>query len=147
MKTFVTQSGTFLTQHIKRVEWADTFKNNENPQNEECLLTKLIIPNFSRSLTESLTEEFATYKKIVKTTLRNLGLKVENQCLHNNNLPFRQKLALKTIKMLISEQKFVVCRRDKDGKILIVNYSDYHKIMEKKLNKFDVLTIHSTDYA
>ena len=41
--------------------------------------------------------------------------------------------------MLISEQKVVVCRTDKDGKILIVNYSDYHEIMEKELNKFDVL--------
>ena len=41
--------------------------------------------------------------------------------------------------MLTSEQKVVVCRTDKDGKILIVNYSDYHEIMEKELNKFDVL--------
>ena len=40
--------------------------------------------------------------------------------------------------MLISEQNVVMCRTDKDGKILIVNYSDYHEIMEK-LNKFDVL--------
>ena len=32
-----------------------------------------------------------------------------------------------------------MCRTDKDGKILIVNYSDYHEIMEKELNKFDVL--------
>ena len=41
--------------------------------------------------------------------------------------------------MLISEQKIVVYRTDKDGKILIVNYSDYHEIVEKELNKFDVL--------
>ena len=32
-----------------------------------------------------------------------------------------------------------MCRTDKDGKILIVNYSDYHEIMEKELNRFDVL--------
>ena len=128
-----------LTEHTRRVEWADIFKNNENTQNEECLPTKLVIPKFSRPPTESLTEEVATYKKLVKTKLRNLGPKVEKQYLHNNNLPFRLKQALKTIKMLISDQKVVVCRTDKDGKILIVNYSDYHEIMEKELNKFDVL--------
>ena len=133
------QEWYFLTEHTRRVEWADIFKNNENTQNEECLPTKLIIPKFSRPPTESLTEEVATYKKLVETKLRNLGPKVEKQYLHNNNLPFRLKLALKTIKMLISEQKVVVCRTDKDGKILIVNYSDYHEIMEKELNKFDVL--------
>ena len=133
------QEWCFLTKHTRRVEWADIFKNNENTQNEECLPTKLIIPKFSRPPTESLTEEVATYKKLVETKLRNLGPKVEKQYLHNNNLPFRLKLALKTIKMLISEQKVVVCRTDKDGKILIVNYSDYHEIMEKELNKFDVL--------
>ena len=129
----------FLTEHTRRVEWANIFKNNENTQNEECLPTKLIIPKFSRPPSESLTEEVATYKKLVETKLRNLGPKVEKQYLHNNNLPFRLKLALKTIKMLISEQKVVVCRTDKDGKILVVNYSDYHEIMEKELNKFDVL--------
>ena len=80
----------------------------------------------------------ATYEKSVETKLRNLDPKVENQYLQNNNLPFRLKLALKTIKMLISEQMVVVCRTDKDGKILIVNYSDYHEIMKKELNKFDV---------
>ena len=32
-----------------------------------------------------------------------------------------------------------MCRTDKDGKILIVNYSDYHEIIEKELSKFDVL--------
>ena len=41
--------------------------------------------------------------------------------------------------MLTSEQKVVVCRTDKNGKTLIVNYSDYHEIMKKELNKFDVL--------
>ena len=133
------QEWCFLTEHTRRVEWADIFKNNENMQNEECLPTKLIIPKFSRPPTESLTEEVATYKKLVETKLGNLGPKVEKQYLHNNNLPFRLKQALKTIKMLISEQKVVVCRTDKDGKILIVNYSDYHEIMEKELNKFDVL--------
>ena len=40
--------------------------------------------------------------------------------------------------MLISEQKVVVPRTNKDGKIL-VTYSDYHEIMEKELIKFDVL--------
>ena len=112
----------FLTEHTRRVEWADIFKNNENTQNEECLPTKLIIPKFFRPPTELLTEEVATYKKLVETKLRNLGPKVEKQYLHNNNLPFRLKLALKTIKMLISEQKVVMCRTNKDGKILVVNY-------------------------
>ena len=41
--------------------------------------------------------------------------------------------------MLISEQKVVMCRTHKGGKILIFNYSDHHEIMEKELNKFDVL--------
>ena len=133
------QEWCFLTEHTRRVEWADIFKNNENTQNEECLPTKLIISKFSRPPTESLSEEVATYKKLVETKLRNLGPKVEKQYLHINNLPFRLKQALKTIKMLISKQKVDVCRTDKDGKILIVNYSDYHEIMEKELNKFDVL--------
>ena len=51
------QEWCFLTEHARRVEWSDIFKNNENTQNEECLPTKLIIPKFSRPPTESLTEE------------------------------------------------------------------------------------------
>ena len=87
----------FLTEHTRRVEWADIFKNNKTTQNEEYLPTKLIIPKFSRPPTESLTEEVAIYKKLVETKLRNLGPKVENQYLLNNNLPFiLMKLALKT---------------------------------------------------
>ena len=30
-------------------------------------------------------------------------------------------------------------RTEEDGKILSVNYSDYHEIMETELNRFDVL--------
>ena len=37
----------FLTEHTRRVEWADIFENNENIQDEECLPTKLQIPKFS----------------------------------------------------------------------------------------------------
>ena len=62
----------FLTEHTRRVEWADIFKNNDNTQNEECLPTKLIIPKFSTPPIESLTEKVATYKKLVETKLRNL---------------------------------------------------------------------------
>ena len=32
---------------------------------------------------------------------------------------------------LLCCQKVVVCRTDKDGKILIVNYSDYHENIKK----------------
>ena len=74
------------------------------------LPTQLQIPKFSRPSLELLGEEVATYKKLVETKKQNFGPKVEEQHLHNNNSPFRLKLALKIIKMLISEQKVVVCR-------------------------------------
>ena len=67
----------FLTDHTRRVESADIFKNNENAQNEECPPNKLHILKFSRSSSESPTEKVATYKKLVETKLQNLGPKVE----------------------------------------------------------------------
>ena len=57
----------FLTDHTRRVESTDIFKNNENTQNEECLPNKLQIPKFSKPSSESLTKEVATYKKLVET--------------------------------------------------------------------------------
>ena len=47
--------------------------------------------------------------------------------------------SLKHLSQLVQTNKIVICKADKDGKIIIVNYKNYQKIMEAKLEQFEIL--------
>ena len=43
---------------------------------------------------------------------------------------------LKDLCKLTGEKKIVICKADKDGKIVVVNFKDYDQIMENQLKSF-----------
>ena len=57
----------------------------------------------------------------------------------NNNLPKELKKALLKLKNLTEERKVVFCKSDKDGKIIIMSYQDYIKVITKELQKYQVI--------
>ena len=45
------------------------------------------------------------------------------------------------LKKLIKNRKIVICRQDKDGKLLVLDFKDYNLIMEREfVNQFQELT-------
>ena len=49
------------------------------------------------------------------------------------------RTSLKHLSQLVHTNKIVICKADKDGKIIIVDYKDYQKIMEAELEQFEIL--------
>ena len=63
-----------------------------------------------------------------------------------NNLNENEQLALNDLRMLVRDEKIVVCRADKDGKVLVVNYEDYNQIMKNELERsFTYISSLTTD--
>ena len=51
-----------------------------------------------------------------------------------NNLLKEQKKSFSKLAKLTEERKIVICRADKDGKIVILNYDDYDATMTGNCN-------------
>ena len=49
-------------------------------------------------------------------------------------------MALNYLQNLVKDCKIVVCKSDKDGKIIIVNFKDYNTVMKKELKIFKNIT-------
>ena len=65
-----------------------------------------------------------------------------NDNFHNkNNLNINLRKALNELKTEIDNKKIVLCKSDKDGKVILLNYNDYDTIMKRELNKFECLDI------
>ena len=49
------------------------------------------------------------------------------------------RTSLKYLSQLVQSNKIVVCKAEKDGKIIIVDYKDYQNIMKAELEQFKIL--------
>ena len=58
-----------------------------------------------------------------------------------NNLSKEQRKSFSKLAKLTEERKIVICRADKDGKIVILNYDDYDAIMTRELQQFEKLDV------
>ena len=59
-----------------------------------------------------------------------------------------QQIAFKQLSKMIKDNLIVICKTDKGGKIIIVNYNDYNQIVFKELDKYkklDNITMHNID--
>ena len=93
------------------------------------------MPKLLRSPNASLSKETKTYVEMTTCKLRNLGNLVRNAFTNCNNLTVELRNALNKLKTLIDDRKIVVCKSDKDGKIIFLNYTDYNEIVIQELNK------------
>ena len=59
----------------------------------------------------------------------------------NNNLSHKERKSLSKLAKLTEERKIVICRADKDGKIVILNYEDYDAVMIREQQQFEKLDV------
>jgi len=92
----------------------------------------LKLPKFSTPDSGKIDEETKTYVEMVCTKLRNIKPFVLKAYRTKNNLSKEQRKSFSKLAKLTEERKIVICRVDKDGKIVILNYDDYHAIMTRE---------------
>ena len=130
--------------HIHKVEWNNvlSIENNENKNQEwHNLLTKLKVPKMSRPNLDLVDDKTKAYCEAVTSKLRNLKPLVEFSFKYRNNMSQDLRTSFKYLKKLVKNRKIVICRADKDGKRLVLDFKDYNLIMEREFaNQFQELT-------
>ena len=131
-------------QHIRKVEW-NSYLNDSNDENRIIIPKKLRVPNNSRPPNEQLDKKITTYVEMTKNKLRNVEKIV--QCNYNkkNNIRIELQESLHSLKKLINDKTIVICKSDKDRKIIVVNYEDYIEIMIKELESYDKVDLQIKD--
>ena len=77
------------------------------------------------------------------TKLRDLKKAVNQQYAEKNNINGKARQSLDKLKKLVTNEIIVICKSNKDGKLLILNTSDYRASMERELVQFESLPLHS----
>jgi len=113
----------------------------EKNDGDFVLPKKLKIPKFSRLESGKIDEETKTYVEMVCTKLRNIKPFVLKAYRTKNNLSKEQRKNFTKLAKLTEERKIVICRADKDGKIVIFNYDDYDAIITRELQQFEKLDV------
>ena len=75
------------------------------------------------------------YCESVSAKLRPVKPMVKEMFYSKNNLNKNEQLASNDLRMLVRDEKIVVCRADKHGKVFVVNYEDYNQIMKNELEQ------------
>nr|CAB3263301.1 uncharacterized protein LOC108950347 [Phallusia mammillata] len=127
-----------LVSHIRRIEWADIFEDDEKTSKPQ-IPEKLLIPRHSRPNKDTLNEETIAYSELVESKLRNVETTVNEAYKHRNNLPPKLRDSLRSLRAAVRQRKIVVCKSDKDGKIVIVDFTDYDRLIKRELQQFKQL--------
>ena len=98
-------------------------------------------PKFSRPESGKIDEETKTYVEMVCTKLRNIKTLVLKAYRTKNSLSKEQRKSFSKLAKLKEERNIVICREDKDAKIVILNYDDYDAIMTRELQQFEKLDV------
>ena len=123
-----------LAMHVRRVESEDILPREENSFENE-MPPKLKIPKFNRPDKDLLSQQVNAYCESVSVKLRSLEPMVKEMFYSKNNLNENEQLALNGLRMFVRDEKIVVCRADKDGKVIVVNYEDYNQIMKNEIQR------------
>ena len=94
-----------------------------------CVAKKLTIHKTSRPDSVRIDEEAKTFVEMFFSKWRDIKPLVLDAYRKNKNLSKEQRKSLCKLAKLTEERKIVICRADKAGKILILNYEDYDAIM------------------
>jgi len=123
-----------LMSHIRRAEWNHVYNNSndESETNDECidlvdLPQKLKIKKFNRPQPSQLNDKMVTYRELISTKLPNLEPQVakfratnKEMFQKHNNLRLNLRKALQELSNLVNSNKIVICRSDKNGKLLLL---------------------------
>ena len=125
-----------LTQHVRRVEWDNVITDNNQDNSNNTITPKLRIPKFNRPDYDLVDEKILAYTVSVTSKLQNIETAIKKYYSHVNNLNYQQRQALDYLSKLFRNEKIVICKADKDDKIIILNFEDYNLIMKRELEKF-----------
>jgi len=120
------------------MKWSHIFGKNENEL--ASLPPKLKISKSSRPPKDQLSEEIVVYEEMADVKLRHLSEAANTNYCKNNNLSPSMRKALQELIGLVKTKQVVICRTDKDDRIVIISYGDYHTIMTNQLQKFTKLS-------
>ena len=135
-----------LLQHIRRVEWDSVISDDsEDQESTNQIPVKLRIPKWNRPDSDLVEEKVTEYVDSVSVKLRNIVSRDTYSLHYHNNLNQSELSALHSLRKLVNNNEIVICKADKDGKIVIVNFGDYNCIMERELNKFKKIEQLTTD--
>jgi len=90
-----------------------------------------------------LDEKTKAYVDGAFTKQRDLKKAVNQQYTEKNNIISKTRQSLDKLKKLVNNKVIVICKSDKDGKLIILNMSDYQAIMERELVQFESLPLNS----
>ena len=117
-----------LQSHIRKVEWNNVFsnENNENKNQEwHNLPTKLEVPKMSRPDLDLIDDKTKAYCEACAS----------------KNMSQDLRSSFKYRKKLVKNRKIVICRANKHGKLLVLDFKDYNLNMERELtNQIQELT-------
>ena len=120
-------------KHIRRVEWNNVLGK---PQEEiNTFPKKLKLPSLTRPNPNLIDDKTKAYTEMVFTKLRKLPAHVRRSFKYNNNLDDKLQQSLRNLMIRVRNKEIVICKADKDGKILILNFLDYDLIMKENLNR------------
>ena len=103
---------------------------------QQIVPKKLKIPKFNRPDPNLLDEKIQTYRELVSAKLRNLEPETKRIYRWKNNLKFSTRIALNELRNLVANNRVVICRSDKDGKVIVADFTDYNRIMRGELQQF-----------
>ena len=133
-----------LLHHIRRIEWSYVF--NDGDHNKVLLPEKLKVTKFSRPRIEDLYKKTIAYTQMITSKLRNLKEKVIDNFKRRNNLNAVLNKSFKKLKKLVRNNDIIVCKTDKDGKLVIIDLATYNNIMKRELEQFQELNISQSDF-
>ena len=73
---------------------------------------------------------------MAKSKQRNLEEQVYKQYFKRNNLNLKLRTALCDLNTKVKNKEIVICKSDKDGKLIVLNHNDYKLIMSRELKTF-----------
>lgn len=128
----------------RNIEWREYHKDkiDSNDNNlSQIKSKKLKLKKFNKPQNFTLTEETEAFVDMMKSKLRNTKYMVKQNFRKRNNLNTELQNSLTKLKNLTANRTIVICTSDKDGKIIIMDYNDYIRIIKKELEEYQKLPI------
>ena len=129
-----------FAQHRRRIEWKCFFDNHggdaDFEEEPEDIPMKLRFKKFNRPNEDLLSEETKAYLGLCEAQLRNLPEVLNQQFKSKNNLSRDEQESVKKIAKAAADFEIVVCRSDKDGKIILITRQHFNAILERELGPY-----------
>ena len=93
-------------------------------------------PNYSRPDRSQLDDKKVAYSECVSAKMGNVRENAKLLYAKKNNLSPELRKSFARIQNLVQDCSITVCKADKDGKIVDLDYVDYDRIMLKELSRF-----------